>query len=377
MVVKKKFFKLLLTFAVFILAGLLLAGCSGHKEAATEISENNPDKSNTITVRDYFGREVEVPAQAKKLGCLYAFSGHVVAMLGKGENIVAVVEGLKRDVLMTGMLPNIKDASVPTLGGGAVNLEELIRVNPDVIFIKGDTATNEGEIEKLEKSKIPYLVVDYKNIKEQQYIIEMIGQVVGCQDKAKRYNQFYRQCIDRVQKKVAGIPLKERIRVYHSVNEATRTDPKDSLPADWLQVAGAVDVSVDKDLKLIEEKYFASLEQILVWDPEVIIVNQTGVADYIMKNKQWASLSAVKNHKVYQMPNGLSRWGHPGSLETPMAILWTAKTLYPELFSDLDMVKETKIFYKEFYNFDLSDETAKKILSGEGMRLSKGEENKK
>ena len=377
MTVKKNFLKLFLAFAVFFLAGLLFAGCSGYKEAANEISEKNQDKSNTITVRDYFGREVEVPAQAKRLACLYAFAGHVVAMLGKGENIVAVVEGLKRDVLMTGMLPNIKDASVPAMGGGAVNLEELIRVNPDVIFIKGDTARNEGETEKLKKSKIPYLVVDYKNIKEQQYIIEMIGQAVGCQDKAKKYNEFYRQCIDRVQKKVAGIPLKDRIRVYHSVNEATRTDPKDSLPADWLQVAGAVDVSVDKDLKLIEEKYFASLEQILVWDPDVIIVNESGVADYIMNNKQWSSLSAVKNHKVYQMPNGLSRWGHPGSLETPMAILWTAKTLYPELFSDLDMVKETKNFYKEFYNFDLSDETAKKILSGEGMRLSKGEENKK
>lgn len=377
MAVKKTFFKLFLPFAVFILAGLLFAGCSSQKEAATGVSEKNHNNSDTITVRDYFGREVEVPAQAKRIACLYAFAGHVVAMLGKGGNIVAVVEGLKRDVLMTEMLPNIKDASVPALGGGAINLEELIRVSPDVIFIKGDTGKNEGEIEKLEKSKIPYLVVDCKNIKEQQYIIEMIGQVVGCRDKAKRYNEFYRQCIERVQKKVAGIPLKDRIRVYHSVNEATRTDPKDSLPADWLQVAGAVDVSADKDLKLIENKYFASLEQILVWDPDVIIVNESGVADYIMKNKQWASLSAVKNHKVYQMPIGMSRWGHPGSLETPMAILWTAKTLYPELFSDLNLVKETKNFYKEFYNFDLSDETAKKILSGEGMRLSKGEENEK
>jgi iron complex transport system substrate-binding protein len=103
----------------------------------------------------------------------------------------------------------------------------------------------------------------------------------------------------------------------------------------------------------------------------VILVNESGVADYILNSRQWSSLSAVKNRKVYQMPNGISRWGHPGSLETPMAILWTAKTLYPNLFSGLDMVSETKSFYKEFYNYDLPEELVRQILSGKGMRVSK------
>ncbi len=146
--------------------------------------------------------------------------------------------------------------------------------------------------------------------------------------------------------RVAAIPEADRIRVYHSVNEATRTDKRGTLPAEWTEMAGAVNVSLDQDLRLLEDKYFASLEQILLWNPDVIIVNEDGVTDYILENPQWSPLKAVKQGKVYQMPNGVSRWGHPNSLETPLALVWTADLLYPELFADVDLEEMTRGFYR-------------------------------
>ena len=81
------------------------------------------------------------------------------------------------------------------------------------------------------------------------------------------------------------------------------------------------------------------------------------------------------------MPIGISRWGHPGSIETPLAILWAAKQIYPEKFNDLDMAAETKTFYKDFFEYNLSDDLAVKILSGKLVRKpkrvneNKGEKN--
>jgi iron complex transport system substrate-binding protein len=161
------------------------------------------------------------------------------------------------------------------------------------------------------------------------------------------------------------------VRIYHSVNEAVRTDSKGTLPADWTEAAGVINVSVNEDLKFSNNKYFANMEQILLWNPDAILVNEQGVADYILTEKQWAPLKAVQNKRVYQMPNGISRWGHPGSLETPLAVLWTCKILYPELCQDIDMMQETKSFYQDFFNLDLSDEMAAKVLSGIGMREPK------
>jgi iron complex transport system substrate-binding protein len=355
-----------------LLVCLLAAGCAKDKTSQNGAAALKEGAQGSVILKDFTGRQVVAPAEVERIGCLYAFTGHVLAMLGRGNDIVAVVEGLKRDVIMRELCPDIKDALVPSTSG-AINLEELVKADPDLVFIRIDTASNEGEVAKLQKSAIPYLVVEYRNMKEQMDMIEMIGQAVGEHERALKYNEYYQRCIDRVQAKVKDIPIKERVRVYHSVNEATRTDAKVTLPADWLQAVGAVNVSLDQELKFMEDKYYAGLEQILLWDPDVIIANEAGVADYIMKNKQWSSLSAVKNQKVYQMPNGISRWGHPGSLETPLAILWTAKTLYPEIFSDIDMMAETKYYYREFFNYPISDQEAAQVLSGMGMRSLRGE----
>lgn len=60
---------------------------------------------------------------------------------------------------------------------------------------------------------------------------------------------------------------------------------------------------------------------------------------------------------------------HPGGLETPLAIVWTAKTVYPELFGDINLETQVKGFYKQFFNLNLDKEMLDKILNGRGMRL--------
>lgn len=316
---------------IFLAVLMLSSGCQNEQKA---VPKDAPVDTHQVT--DYLGRTVDVPVKVDRIGCLYAVSGHVVTMLGKGENIVAVVEGLKRDVIMREMNPNITQAGTPK-NGESINIEELARLEPDVVFIQISTGRLEAEMDKFAKFKIPALVVEYKNMAEQQAAVRMIGQAIGAVEKAEEYIAYYQATIDRVTEKINKIPMEKRVKVYHSVNEATRTDAKDTLPADWTRVAGALNVSVDQNLRASGDKYFASIEQILLWDPEVILVNEEGVDEYILENEHWANIKAVKEKKVYKMPNGISRWGHPGSLETPLAILWTAKTLYPELFHDLDI----------------------------------------
>lgn len=347
-----------------ILSLMLISACGRQEKSAT------PSPAATITVTDCIGREVKIPAQVNRIACLCPESVYALAMFEEGDKIVAVVGGVKRDLILTDMYPQIKNAAVPK-SSGAINIEELVRTNPDVVFVKTDTSSNAAEVEKMNKSNIPYLVVDFNNIKEQQYAMSMIGKTVGKSEKAEKYNKYYQNRIELIQKKVADIPRDQRVRVYHSINEATRTDIKGSLSSEWLNATGAINVALSGNLKNLEGKYFASLEQILLWNPDVILVNDLGVADYILSNKQWAPINAVKNKRVYQLPNGISRWGHPSSPETPLAIMWTAKTIYPDNLADLDMVAETKYFYKEFFGMDLSDKVADKVLYGGGMRTAR------
>lgn len=349
---------------LLILILLMPSGCS-----QTDNRETKP-QSATITIKDCVGRQVKIPAKVERIACLCPEAAYTLAMFGQGEKMVAVVNGIKRDMILTDMYPAIKELPVPK-SSGVINIEELIKTRPDVVFVKRDTFSSDAEVEKLKKVKIPFLVVDYNSMQEQQYAVEMIGKVVGNTDKARKYKQYYQDCVKRVKERTQDIDPQRRVRVYHSISEATRTDIAGSLSGDWLQAAGAYDVSAHEKIKILEGKYFASLEQILLWNPEVILVNEMGVANYILTNNQWAPLQAVKQHKVLQLPNGISRWGHPSSPETPLAILWTAQTLYPDRFTDMDMVAESKSFYKDFFQLELSDEEVKNILFGSGMRATR------
>lgn len=342
---------------------LILSGC---------VESEAPGGS--YKVRDYLGNQVAIPENPARIACLYAFTGHAAVLVGADDRIVSVVEGLKRDKLIMEFSPALADAPVP-FNEGAVNIEELIAADPDVAFIRSTTGNSKGEMAKLNSAGIPAVVVDYNNIEEQMDAVLLVGEVCGCaaRERAQQYVDYYNRCIDLARSKTSGLSEEEKVTVYHSINEATRTDTKNSLCGEWTEIAGVLNVSINKELTAMESKTYASLEQIYSWNPEVIIANEPGVPDYILSDGKWSGLDAVINQRVYQMPVGVSRWGHPGSIETPLAILWLGKTVYPDLFEDVDLYEETKYFYKTFFEYELSDGQVSDILSGTVMRIPKGE----
>lgn len=327
------------------------------------------------TVVDSLGRQVTVPDRIERIACMYAFTGHVVAMLGKASTIVAVSNGLQRDVLFTSMYPAIRQALVPKYQG-AINVEELAKAEPDVVFVAADTGRNAAEAARMDACGLAWLAIDFHTMEQQQRAIGLIGAAIGASEKAAAYNCYYQTCIERTRQAVAAIPSGKRVRVYHATVEATRTSSPDSLPADWIQAAGVTNVAVQEPARMLDGENRVSIEQILLWNPEVILANEPGVADAIRKSPQWSAIAAVQNGRVYQMPIGISRWGHPGSLETPLAILWTAQTVYPDMFRTENLPRELRYFYHTFFNHELSDNMIEQILHGQGMRLTKDRKKK-
>lgn len=352
---------------LMLFALILLQGCTAKNEGEQTSLVTDTASNNSVTVVDYLGRTVTITQPVERIACGYAYTGHVATLLGKGEDIVAVVDGLKRDKVLTEMHPHIKELPVP-FGTGTINIEELLSCDPDVIFLKLDTATNKSVTEKLDKLHLPYIVIDYATLEEQLETFTIMGKVLREEEKAQEYINYYKKVINDTKKISDTIPEESKSRLYHSVNEAVRTDLNGSFTAQWIEITGAINVSVNDELKVSGDKSFATLEQIYLWDPDLIIANEAGVPEYILGNEQWASLRAVKSNHVYQIPNGISRWGHPGSLETPLAIMWTSKLLYPEYFEHINMEQETKKYYSDFFEIELSDEQVEKILSGHGMR---------
>ncbi len=340
---------------------VLVSGCSSSKPVMTTSPQHT-----YIKVIDCVGREVEVPQNPDRIACLFAVSAHMIAMLGDSNKIVAVSEGNKRDYMFLNIYPEIEQARTPK-GNGNFNIEELFKDPvPEVVFCYTDIVQDAKMMEKIEKFGIPVVAISFKTMQEQQYAISLLGQIMGREEKAQAYNDYYNHIIELVSQRVQDIPDSSKKTVYHAINELLRTDTKDSLPANWLPLTGVKNVGVSSGDAA--QKNFISLEQLSFLDPEYIIINGVDVKNYIEASEKLHHLTAYQKGNIILMPLGVSRWGHPYSIETPLAILWTAKTIYPDRFTDIDMLEETKSFYKQFFNYDLSEDEVQRIMEGKDFK---------
>lgn len=352
-----------------LIMSAFFVSCGVNKELKSE----NTSNENTKYIQDCIGREVAVPENAEKIACLYAYTGHLAVLLESEQNICAVVDGLKRDALMRYKIPSI-DSLVSPYNSGAINIEELAQADPDIIFLRASNLQDEGEIQKLDNLGIPYAVVEYITMEDQINSISVMGAALNKEETADKYIEYYRNTIDMIKQRLENLPQDEKKTVYHSVNEVVRTDIPDTLSYQVLETAGCINVVNSNDnLRLDGDKGYVTVEQIYVWDPDVILVNEPSAYEYFKTDSKFSGLRAVTQDSIIQLPVGLSRWAHPGSLESPIASLYIASVLYPEYFNDIDIREEIYDFYNEFFKITLTEQDIDTILSGNGMRAPREE----
>lgn len=326
----------------------------------------------TKTVTDSFGREVEIPESPENVACLYATAAHMMAMLDEGDKIVGCPNGVKSDVLMQMKYPEITETATPHQEG-SINAEEMLSIDADLAIVSGALASSEGEMEKLDDMGIPYIVLDYDNIQQLREAITIMGEVFDKQDQASKYIAFYDDTLAMVDERLKDVDMADAPNVYHSLNEATRTDPEGTICSEIMERAKVKDVSIEKgSFSKNEKNIYVTLEEIYKWNPDAFIVNEYPVKEYIMADTKWAGLRAVKENKVYSLPVGATRWCHPGSMEAHMGVLAVARQFYPEKFKDLDFKEYIADYYDEYFNMKLDDDTVDRIIKGEGMHKFNG-----
>lgn len=351
--------------AIFsLLVGMVLVLTSCSSAFATHPSE-------THTVIDSMGREVEVPVEVDRIAALDSFSGEAVVMIGAGEQLCSAPAGVTSDLLLCEVYPELASVSVP-MSGGTFNVETLAQADPDVVLIKETLYHADGEVEKLHKLGLPYLVIGYSNMEEQIDAIRMIGQVCGGEgeNRAEALCSYYQQTIDLVKACARTIPDEEKLTLYHSINEIVRTDGERSLGADWTTCVGVINVSAREQIEWGETDYNASLEQIYAWDPDVVVCNSAGTVQYLYSDSKWTGLRAVREGTVYNIPVGATRWGQRGSVETFFAMLWLGQTIYPQYYTNIDLKHEVIQFYKDYLGLSIDDEMYEKMLAGKELRTT-------
>lgn len=96
------------------------------------------------------------------------------------------------------------------------------------------------------------------------------------------------------------------------------------------------------------------LEQILLWNPDVVIFGPGSIYSTVSSDPAWKQLTAISEGKYYEVPMGPYNWvGMPPSINRYLSMMWFTKVFYPQ-FADFDLYQEVKEYYQLFYGYNLS-----------------------
>lgn len=380
--VKRKGLALAALVACLALA-LALFGCAAQSEdvageepegAATEQQASGSSAAATEqTVTDDAGREVTLPAadQLDKVyytgpnGQIFLFTLAPDKCAGTTmdfteQELANLPEGIEN-------LPNLGTLS----GGKELNPEAIMAAGIQVIFNITTTTPGDGDASDADdlqnQTGIPVVVLD-GSFDQTAHCYERLGEILGMQDEAQEMADYCTKTADDVAAAVATIPEDQRVTVYYAEGpDGLQTEPSGSTHALVFELAGAKNVADGLDVQGGSGKTSVSLEQVLAWDPEVIIAwddqrYEGGADELIRTDPNWSTIKAVQDGRVYTMCQTPFSWlDRPPAVNRYIGLQWLTNLLYPEAY-DIDIVQTTKDFYSLFYHRDLTDDQVKELL---------------
>ena len=329
-------------------AGLGLLAACGSKSPSTD--------STTQTITDMSGTDVEVPLNPTAYADGWYAHNEVTIMLTGAEGLVATHCDPKKFPWMYKVCPNMSKAT--STFGDDFNFEDLVALGPQVIFDSKDKLRD-----KAAEAGIPLVSCSFSTYEEMKQSIALTAQVFGgdAPGIAEKYNTELDEVVNAVRAKTDALADADRPTVMHGNSVYTlNLDGTGTVIDTWIEAAGGRN-AVDSPTSDANAQF--AMEQIISWNPDVIITGKAGEVEQILSDSTWASIKAVQNKKVYVNPKGVFGWDRYG-VEELLQVQWASHLLHPDLFPDLEIEQKVKDFYKTYLGYELTNEEVALIMAG-------------
>jgi len=310
------------------------------------------------SVTDSAGRVVALPDTVSKI---FAAGGpaSVAVYVLRPDALIGWPRAL-RDEEKPYVLPAVR--ALPEVGlltgrGDSVNIEGLLKVAPDVVVDFGSVRpTFVSLADSVQaRSGLPYVLVDGR-LEATASSLRLLGDMLGVSARGRALADFTDALLGNVDRVVAAIPEEKRPRVYLARGpEGLETGLKGSINTEIIERAGGRNVAVSDDIR--RGIVNVSPEQILLWDPDVIITWDRNFHAKLQAQSDpvWQSVRAVRAQRVHLAPTAPFGWiDRPPSLNRLIGLQWLAGLFHGDRLP-FDFARDTRAFYKLFYQVDISD----------------------
>ena len=342
---------------LFLIISLLLCGCN-------QAGANTTGEKQEFT--DSTGRTVTLPAKITKIAITGPLSQIYILPLA-GDMLVGVSTAYADDA--QDYLPAYiyEKAEIGQLygGKGEMDLEALLAAAPDVVIDIGEPKkTTADDLTALtEQTGIPFIHID-ATVATAPEAYRTLGKLLGREEKAEELAVWCEDTyamITAMMEKVDADGARKTL-LYCLGDKGVNVIAKGSFHAETINFMSD-NLAVVEDVVSSGAGNEVDLEQILLWNPDVIIFAPDSCYDDIASSGQWQSVGAVSRGDFYKTPTGPYGWlSSPPAVQRYLGMLWLGQLLYPE-YTQYDLQTEVTEYYKLFYGCNLTEEMYQNLIA--------------
>ncbi len=303
---------------------------------------------------DSAGRSVELPAKIDKIAVSGPLAQIVVFALAP-EKLVGISSAWDKSAAQ---YLSAESYALPVIGQlyggkGEMNLEELLASGAQLVIDVGEPKGSIAEdMDALQaQTGLPFVHVDaFTASMGDTY--RMLGALLGMETEAEALASYCERVYANAQALCESVDKVSAL--YITGEEGHNVIAKGSYHAE------VIDMFVDNAAVVNEPSSKGTgnevdMEQILLWNPDVLLFEYSSIYDEIPQEDAFQKLKAVQEGRYYKVPFGPYNWmGFPPSVQRYLGMLWMGSLLYPEA-TGYDLKTEVREYYKLFYHCDLSD----------------------
>ena len=307
---------------------------------------------NAIEIVDQTGATVRISRPVERLASVYGAGTFYVYTLGAADRLVmAWYIGVKGIANATEAMFRLEPRLEEILSFGDPNVEEMVARDAQLVLVDGSRhAAFAEQMAELGVPVIQYLVETPEALAE---AVLLTGEALGAEalGRANAFLDDYDRVLSTVADDVGNLAPEERVRVLFLGTDRLQVASGDMYQTCLVEAAGGI--SVSRELAGYWNE--VNLEQVLLWDPDVILIPPYGPvqpAD-VLGDPDWATIRAVQDGRVHRMPRVIAPMDTPVP-ESLLGVAWMASLFYPDRVR-LDLRAEVDRFYAFYYGYELTE----------------------
>jgi iron complex transport system substrate-binding protein len=283
--------------------------------------------------------------------------------VGVGDRLCAVTNAVKKWPILAEADPALARVAATRAGNAQINIEELLRTRPDVCI------GSELDMRPIEKmTGIPTLRISmgteggyFDSVRNE---VAFFGAVFGKEERVRTYHGYLDDALAKIQAATGDMAAGERLKVFMAFDaDHLTTYGGGTFMNEWIEAAGCLNAAGGVKSPGGKEGGLVtlSMEQILGWNPDIVVVD-TGAPEDLYGKPGWSRIRAVRDGKVFRLPVGLFIWNRPACEAAVLFPVWLAASAYPERFRGFDIHGHARRFYRDVFNFDFTEDQLNRIL---------------